>query len=116
MLAKGNPMGRVMMTILIFEVITIGLAIPVMIMVSEVPGATAGIAGGGAALLAILAAALLRRPAIGYPLGWLAQLAALGLGVLTVGMLAMGAMFAVLWVVCFVLGRRLDAGQRAQTP
>lgn len=116
MLSPGNPMGRVMMTILIFEVITCGLAVPVMIMVSEVPALTAALAGGGVALLAIIAAALLRRPAIGYPVGWLTQVACLALGLLTVGMFAMGAMFAVLWVVCFVLGRRLDAGRRASNP
>ena len=35
--------------------------------------------------------------------------AALALAFLTLGMLIMGVMFATLWVVCFVLGRRLEA-------
>lgn len=114
MLAATNPMSRVMMTLLIFEAVTIGLAIPVMIMISSTTPLMAALAGGGAALLSVVAAGMLRRrPQIGYPLGWLTQLAALALGLLTFGMVLMGAMFACLWAVCFVLGRRLEAQQSA---
>lgn len=112
MLQPGNPMGRVLMVILIFETITIGLAIPVMIMVSEVSPVLAFVAGGAAAVLALVAAAMLRKPGIGYVLGWAAQAAALALAFLTLGMLIMGVMFATLWVVCFVLGRRLEAQRK----
>ena len=59
------------------------------------------------AVLALLAAGLLRRPA-GYPLGWLTQLVGVGLGLLTPSMFVVGLMFAALWVVSFVLGKRLD--------
>lgn len=114
MLTASNPMSRVMMTLLIFEAITIGLAVPVMIMISNTPPLAAALAGGAAALLAIVAAGMLRRrPQIGYPLGWTTQAAALALGFLTVGMVLMGAMFACLWAVCFVLGRRLETQQSA---
>ena len=41
-LSPGNPMRVVLMTILIFEVIVFSLAIPVMIFISDVPGAAAG--------------------------------------------------------------------------
>lgn len=109
MLTATNPMGRVLMTLLIFEAITIGLAIPVMIMVSNTPPVTAAVAGGVAVLVAVVAAGMLRRPRVGYPLGWAAQAAALALGFLTFGMVLMGAMFACLWSVCFVLGRRLES-------
>lgn len=109
MLPVGNPMGRVMMAMLFLQVIAFGLAIPVMIMIHEVSPVVAALAGGGAALLAVLAAALMRRPAVGYPLGWLTQMVGIALGVLTYGMYAVGGMFAALWVVCFVLGRRLEA-------
>ena len=56
-LTPGNPMRVVLLSILLFEVIVFGLAIPVMILVSDVPAADAALAGGGAALLALVAAA-----------------------------------------------------------
>ena len=68
-LSPGNPMRVVLLSILIFEVIVFGLAIPVMILVSDVPPGSAVGLGGGAALLALVAAGLLRRPA-GYCVGW----------------------------------------------
>jgi Protein of unknown function (DUF4233) len=111
-LSTGNPMRVVLMTVLIFEVIVFGLAIPGMIMVSEVsPVAAAGFAGG-AALLALLAAALLRSR-VGYVLGWVAQLAGLALGFLTPTMFVVGALFAAVWVMSFLMGKRLDSGMEA---
>lgn len=111
-LQADNPMARVLLMVLTFEVIVFGLAVPVMIMVSHTPLALAFGAGAGAALLALAAAATLRTPA-GYPLGWLAQVAGLALGLLTYGMLVMGVIFAALWVVCFVLGKRLESQGRS---
>jgi hypothetical protein len=107
-LSTGNPMRVVLMAVLIFEVIVFGLAIPVMIMISDVPPAAAAAFGGGAAVLAILAAGLLRSR-MGYILGWAAQLAGLALGFLTSTMFIVGALFAAVWVLSFVLGKRLDS-------
>jgi Protein of unknown function (DUF4233) len=106
-LSPANPMRVVLMSILLFEVIAFGLAVPVMIVLSDVPALTAGLAGGAAALLALVAAGLMRRP-VGYPLGWLTQLVAVGLGLLTSAMFLVGAMFLALWLVSFLLGKRLD--------
>ncbi len=116
-LAPDNPMGRVMLSILGFEAIVFGLAIAGMIQVSELPVGTSFAAGLGAATLAVLAAALLRRPP-GYLLGWLTQVVAVALGLATPMMFAVGGMFALLWVVCFVLGRRITAttAKGAQRP
>jgi Protein of unknown function (DUF4233) len=111
-LSAGNPMRVVLMTVLIFEVIVFGLAIPVMIFVSDVPAAAAAGFAGGAAVLALVAAGLLRSR-IGYVLGWLAQLAGLALGLLTRSMFLVGAILAAVWVLAFVLGKRLDS--RMQT-
>lgn len=108
-LSAGNPMGRVLAVCLILQALTFALAIPGMIVVSGVPAATAGLAGGGAVVLALAASGLLRRGALGYVLGWLTQVAGIALGVLTPWMYGMGAVFALLWVISFVLGRRLDA-------
>jgi hypothetical protein len=108
-LSVGNPMRVVLMTVLIFEVVVFGLAIPVMIFISDVPGAAAVGFGGATAVLAALAAGLLRRPPLGYVLGWLTQLAGLALGLLTSTMFIVGALFAAVWVLAFVLGKRLDS-------
>ena len=107
-LSAKNPMRVVLLSVLAFEVILFGLAIPVMILISEVPAATAVLAGGGAALLALVAAGLMRRPA-GYPLGWLTQVVGCALGLLTPAMYVVGVLFLALWVVTFILGKRLDA-------
>ena len=106
-LSPGNPMRAVLLAILIFEVIVFALAVPVMILVSNVSvGLSAGF-GGGAALLALVAAAMLRRPA-GYFLGWPVQLLGVALGFLTAPMFFVGGMFLALWLLTFVLGKRLD--------
>ncbi|SDU82943.1 Protein of unknown function [Microlunatus sagamiharensis] len=109
-LSPKNPMRVVLLSVLLFEVIVFALAIPVMILVSDVDPLPAALLGSGSAVLALVAAGLLRKP-LGYPIGWLAQLAGLLLGLLTPSMFIVGGMFAALWVVSFVLGKRLDARQ-----
>ena len=107
-LSAGNPMRVVLMTVLICEMIVFGLAIPVMIFISNVPAAAAAGFGGGAAVLALVAAGLLRS-GVGYVLGWLTQLAGLALGFLTTLMFIVGMLLAAVWVLAFVLGKRLDS-------
>lgn len=102
-----NPMGRVMLSILVFEAVVCGLAIAGMIQVEAMPAGTSVLLGGGAALLALAASALLRTP-VGYPLGWLTQVVVIVLGVATPMMFAVGGMFGLLWVLVFVLGRRIE--------
>jgi hypothetical protein len=82
-------------------------------LVSHRPPAVAALAAGGAAVLALATAALLRKP-IGYVLGWITQVAAIALGLLTPAMFLVGGMFAGLWVLTFVLGRRLEAQAAAR--
>jgi hypothetical protein len=113
-LSDGNPMRTVLMTLLLFEIIVFGLAIPVMIFLGNVSGGTAALLGGGAALVALLGAGLLRKP-VGYLIGWLAQLAGVALGFATTSMFAIGGLFLLLWVVSFVLGKRLDAARPEST-
>ena len=112
-LPNSNPMRVVLLTLLFFEVVVFGLAVPVMILVSHVPAATAIAAGGVAALLALVAAGLLRKP-IGYLVGWIAQPVGILLGLFTPAMYAIGAIFAGLWLLTFILGRRLDAQAAAR--
>ncbi|SDT12773.1 Protein of unknown function [Friedmanniella luteola] len=112
-LSPKNPMGVVLLSVLVFEFILFGLAVPVMILISDVRPLTAGLCAGGAALLALVSAGLVRRPA-GYPLGWLTQVVGLALGLLTPAMFVVGGLFLALWVITFVLGRRLDEQGRAR--
>ena len=107
-LSPGNPMRVVLITVLIFEVVVFGLAIPVMILISGMPAAAAAGFGGGAALLAILAAGLLRSR-VGYILGWAAQVVGIALGFVTPMMFVVGALLAAVWVLSFGLGKRLDS-------
>lgn len=120
MLNAKNPMGKVLLSVLIFEAVCTGLAVPVMINVDAVAMGEAILFGGGTALLALIATALLRMPKVGYPLGWLTQVACVALGFVTTGMFFVGGMFAALWVISFVLGKRLEAlpgrGDGAATP
>ncbi len=108
-LLPGNPMRSVLLALLIFEMILFGLAIPVMVLVSDVSGSAAAALGGGGILLALLSLALMRKP-IGFLLGWVTQAVGVALGLVTPAMFAVGGMFALLWVITFVLGKRLDAG------
>lgn len=103
-------MTRTLALTLIFEVIVFALAIPGMIQVNDVPIGLAASAGGGAALLAGVAGASLRRP-FGWPLAWLAQLAGVALGLLTPWMYWVGGGFALLFALEFFLGRRIEARQ-----
>ncbi|MGJ6981528.1 DUF4233 domain-containing protein [Aestuariimicrobium soli] len=106
-LSADNPMNRAMLSLLVFEVIVFGLGIPGMLLLDDVPVAVAVGATSAAIVLAIAAAGTLRRP-IGYPLGWLTQVAGLALGFLTPMMFAASGIFALVWVGCFVLGRRIE--------
>ena len=111
-LVPTNPMNRVLMTILIFEAICCGLAIPGMIQVSDVSLSLAFTTGGVALLLCLAAAGTLRRP-FGWALAWLAQAACVALGFVVSMMFAVGAMFLLLFVITFVLGKRLEAAKAA---
>lgn len=112
-LQPGNPMGKAMMITLVLEMIAFGLAVAVMIQVTGVPVWLTGVTVGGASLLCLLGAGLFRTPA-GYPLGWLAQLAGLALGLLSPVMFVVAGVFAVVWVLAFVLGRKIDNTAVAQ--
>ncbi|MGB7964488.1 MAG: DUF4233 domain-containing protein [Propionicimonas sp.] len=106
-LGPKNPMNSAVLSILVFEAIIFALAVAGMIQVSGVTVPVAFGVGFAAASLALAAAALLKRP-IGYPLGWLTQVVAIGFGFLTETMFWLGGAFAVIWVTTFVLGRRLE--------
>ena len=111
-LVPTNPMNRVLMAVLVFEAICCGLAIPGMIQVSSTSVALAFTFGGVAMLLCLAAAGTLRRP-VGWVLAWSAQAACVALGFVVDMMFAVGAVFTLLFVMSFVLGKRLEAAKTA---
>jgi hypothetical protein len=58
-------------------------------------------------VLCLIAGGLFRTP-IGYPLGWLAQLAGLALGLISGVMFVVGLIFTAVYVLAFVLGKKID--------
>ncbi|QGN31661.1 DUF4233 domain-containing protein [Microlunatus sp. Gsoil 973] len=106
-LKPGNPMGRAMMITLFLQLIALGLAIPVLIKLAGVPTGLALATAGGTALLCLVAGGMFRTP-LGYPLGWLAQLAGLALGLISGVMFVVGVIFTGVYVFAFVLGKKID--------
>ncbi|HET6299601.1 MAG TPA: DUF4233 domain-containing protein [Kribbella sp.] len=98
-----------------FEALILALVTPVMISVADVEPSTALPLCLGLALLAIVAAGLLRNQ-VGYAIGWVIQVAAVGLGFVVPVMFVLGLAFAAFWVMAIVLGRRIDEAKAAQQP
>jgi hypothetical protein len=101
-------MRRLCATVLIFEAIVIGLAIPVAITIEHEPHRSAGVAGGVLAGVAVLLAAVVGRPGQGWALvaGSLLQVAVIATGLVVPAMFVLGAIFAALWAVAIWLGLR----------
>lgn len=98
--------------VLSFEAILILLAIPVMMTVPVLSTAFAVGWGVGLALAYVLVIGLLGRP-WGYAVGHVLQVAFIGLGLFAAGpaVLAVGVLFAALWVAAYVIGMRIDSAR-----
>jgi len=101
-------MRRLCATVLIFEAIVIGLAIPVAITIEHASHMAAGVAGGVLAGVAVLLAAVVGRPGQRWALiaGSLLQVAVIATGVVVPAMFVLGPIFAALWAVAIWLGLR----------
>ncbi len=97
-------------TLLGLEAIVALLAALTAVTTTDVAPGLAWAAGGGLAVLCVLAAGLLRKPA-GQVLGSVVQVLAIASGFLVPTMFFLGALFAGLWVLALVLGRRIEAVQ-----
>ncbi|MFV0405811.1 MAG: DUF4233 domain-containing protein [Propioniciclava sp.] len=106
-LTPQNPMNRALVANLIFETIVFALAVAGMIQVDDASVALAFGACGAAMALALISASRWRST-WGWYLGWVTQVVAVGLGLLSPWMYGVGGVFAGLHVVIYVLGRRLD--------
>lgn len=92
-------------SVLVFEAIVVGLAVPAALALGSADPATVGWWLGGTAVGCLVAAGLLRRR-VGYVLGSLLQVVVVASGVLVPAMYVLGSLFAALWVGALVLGRR----------
>ena len=101
-------MRRLCSTVLIFEVVVIGLAIPVAITIAHARPAVAGVAGGVLAAAALVIAGLVGRPGQGWALvaGTVLQVAVIATGVVVPAMYALGVIFGALWLMAIWLARR----------
>ena len=97
-----------------FESLVLALVTPVMISIAGVRPAIALPVCLGLAVLALLATGLLRNQ-VGYALGWVVQVGAVGLGFVVPVMFVLGLTFASFWVAAIVLGRRIEAAKQAHT-
>lgn len=105
---KVTVMRGTLSAILVFEAIIVGLAIPVAIGVADAPRGLAIWGGLTIALLCVAAAATLRKP-VGVVLGSVVQVAAFASGFVVSIMLALGAIFGILWFACLVFDRKIAA-------
>ncbi|HYB85933.1 MAG TPA: DUF4233 domain-containing protein [Streptosporangiaceae bacterium] len=101
-------MRRLCATVLIFEAIVIGLAIPVAITIEHRSHTMALVAGGVLAGAAVVLAAVVGRTGQGWALavGSLLQVAVIAAGLVVPAMFVLGAIFAALWVIAIWLGNR----------
>jgi len=99
---------RLCATVLIFEVVVIGLAIPVAITIAHASPAEAAVAGGVLAAAALVIAGLVGRPGQGWALaaGTVLQAAVIATGIVVPAMYALGVIFGALWLTAIWLGRR----------
>lgn len=106
-LTPNNPIRSALLSVLVFEIIVFWLAFAGMVQLSGVSVGSAAAWTAAASVLALLGVVGLRK-GWGYWFGWAAQAAAVLLGLLTPWMYAMGIVFALIWIMSFVLGKRLD--------
>lgn len=111
-------MRRLCATVLIFEAIVIGLAIPVAIKVEHTTPGAVGPAGGGLAAAAVLIAVAvsmrttgMRGLRIALIAGSILQILMIASGALVAAMYGLGVIFAGLWAIAICLGRSAERTQ-----
>jgi hypothetical protein len=111
-------MRRLCATVLIFEAIVIGLAIPVAVKIGHVSAGSAGPAGGALAGAAVVVAIAVSMRSTGLPglrialvTGSILQVLMIASGALVPVMYALGVIFGVLWTVAILLGRRVERAE-----
>ncbi|MCW2795200.1 DUF4233 domain-containing protein [Nocardioides sp.] len=107
-----SPRRGMCAAILCLEAIALGLTTPVMVSVADVALGTALAVGLGLMVVCLVLAGMLRGE-WAYAVGWLVQLAAIGLGFVIPLMFFLGAIFALLWGTAYLLGRKIERERAA---
>ncbi len=100
-------------SVLVFEAIVVGLAIPVALSLTDADPALVGWGFGGLALACLVCAGLLGRR-WGITLGWVLQVLILLTGLVVTTMVVLGVLFAALWFAAVHYGGRVDAFKASQ--
>lgn len=111
-LRSDNPMIRALVMLLYFEVVVFLLALPGMLLVDNRDTGTSIAVVAVASVLAVVAGAR-ARTTWGQWLGWVVQLVAIAMGLMTSMMFAVGIIFGFIWVMCIVLGKKVEATPHA---
>ena len=98
--------------VLALEGIVLGLTTPVMATLTDVSLGTALAIGLGLAAACLVLAGALRSEAA-YGLGWVVQVAAVGLGFVVPVMFFLGAIFGLLWGCAYFLGKKIERERAA---
>ncbi len=109
---EKSPRRGMCAAIISMEGLAVALAAPVMI---SIGGVSAGLAlplGLGFFVACIVVAGMLRRP-WAYWVGWVLQAVAIGMGFLIPIMFVVGVIFAVLWGMADILGRKIESERAA---
>lgn len=109
---EKSPRRGMCAAIVSMEGLAVALATPVMI---SIGGVSAGLAlplGLGFFVACIVVAGMLRRP-WAYWLGWALQAVAIAMGFLISVMFVVGVIFAVLWGMADILGRKIESERAA---
>jgi hypothetical protein len=111
---QHKQLKRLLATVLIMEMVVVGLSIPVAIRIDHLaPGSAAtagGIAAGGALLFAVLARRLLPVTLAG---GSLLQIFVIASGAIVPVMYVLGGIFAAFWIVGIWLGNYVERPARS---
>jgi Protein of unknown function (DUF4233) len=101
-------MRRLCATVLVFEVVVIGLAIPVAITIAHARPVQAAVTGGVLAVAALVIAGLVGRRGQRWTLigGTVLQMAVIATGAVVPVMYGLGVIFGALWLTAIWLGRR----------
>lgn len=109
-----SPRRMMCASVLGIECIVLGLVTPVLITVEDLSRGLALGIGLGLALSAVLVAAVLRAE-WAYYAGFALQVAALALGFVVPAMFVLGLIFGALWTTAYVLGKKIEAQQVADS-
>lgn len=100
--------------VLTFEAIVVLLGGLLVVTSSDRSAALVWSVSGAVALLCVVGAATMRRGNVGWVVGTVVQVLVLASGFVEPTMFFLGAVFAGLWVMAYVLGRRLDELDRTR--